>query len=330
MKKTHYFLITALICLSVSCSHENVSDNLNESNTSKQVLEFSSLETANAKIEEVIKFKEEKESEIINKILDRSGNKVPTPNNIELTSKEVNKVELLDYLNFYHKEKLKVVYEERKIRGFTSLQNLADEINSLKLLEPKKSDDLYQEYSSLLSKNEFIVEPLEKNGLSNIYNLEGEVYINNEMLVSKNHQFSSSLKEGSVWASEEGVLAIGSFQEKDYLFITWHATIRSQNGLFNFRHLCAASFSSYVKINSQFILYPAWFYADPNSRATFFADTIIGSCPVKNVSFPTGAGTHIRSEDRHSSTCTVAPGDAITGLASGNFIIVFFCITHNT
>jgi hypothetical protein len=144
------------------------------------VLEFTSLEKMQEKIDDIMMLKEINEAAIIQKLnynVNNSDCQPKTFNDKGLTYEIIK-----NDLELYHREKLEGIYSLRKQLGFTSLQSIADEINSLKLLNPSKADYLFGKYSKLLKKSKFYVITSYGDIISNVLNVEGEVKVQGDYL----------------------------------------------------------------------------------------------------------------------------------------------------
>ncbi|AEW85932.1 hypothetical protein C3B47_14085 [Flavobacterium columnare] len=196
MKKIIYFLTITTLFLSTSCSNEDLTTN--ELLTESQVLKFDSYKEMQNKIVEIKKISDAKESRILNII----NSKNLKSNNLE----------------FYHTERLNSIYELRKELNFTSIQSIADEINSLKLLNPKKANLLYDKYSTLLKKDKYSITYLNDNETALVLNSKGEVIIGGKIIKLINTSNTESTRYIGVDFVREGTLLTnGSYS------ISWHA-----------------------------------------------------------------------------------------------------------
>lgn len=161
----------------LSCSKDDNFDSEKNNFSEVQILDFSSLEELEEKVNEISLSKEKRESNIIEKpIFEKKSKEIIT---------EANNITFFDIkadVEYYHRKKLKIIYELRKELNFTSLQSTVDEINSLRLLNPVKAEKLYNEISDLLIKSKFGVISKYQDDISGVLNINGEVKINGELL----------------------------------------------------------------------------------------------------------------------------------------------------
>jgi len=172
MTKTKVYLMLILGVLVLSCSENEITtyDAVQET----KILKFASRQEMNYKIDEIEEFQKDYESEIFEKILHH--NKITKSSFDEVVkSKEtklledINKEQILEDLKFYHKEKIKSIYELREFLNFTSLQSVVDEIESLRLLNPSKAEVLFNKHSKFLRKTSGVVTSIYHKRISMSY-----------------------------------------------------------------------------------------------------------------------------------------------------------------
>lgn len=172
-----------------------------------------------------------------------------------IASENGNKIE--KNAAFYHQLKLKSIYKEREEFKFISVQNLADELNSLALLDKKKSDELFQKYSNFLRKSIYNIEP--------IMTFE-EALTTNIDKVNTSESNNINQKYIGVTTVKEGILLTnGSYT------ITWHVGVekhRDDIGQTFYRNF--TQIGSNVKINGQWIVYPSSMRPSLDANAEFF------------------------------------------------------------
>ena len=150
------------------------------------------------KINKINALKEESESYIQKKIFltnDVSESISDNRSKKAVETGSINYNDIKDDLEFYHNEKLSHIYKLRRELGFTSLQSIADEINSLKLLNPEKSEELYHSYSNLLEKSKFQISSIYGDEISNVLNKDGKVKLGSKLLDldTNNSEYSNNL-----------------------------------------------------------------------------------------------------------------------------------------
>lgn len=193
------------------------------------------------------------------------------------TSSASNSVE--KNATFYHDLKLKSVYKERETFKFTSLQNLADEINFLVLFDKEKADNLFKKYSTHLRKSIYTVEPTLDYETAIITDI-------NELSTIKSD--SSTGKYIGVVSVKEGVLLSNGVYN-----ITWHVGVEKHKddiGLTFYRNFTQHGSNAYV--NGQWVLYPSSMRPALDAYAEFFGS---GIGEIENLGFLSDYGSVIRN-----------------------------------
>jgi hypothetical protein len=258
MKKSFFLLLSLAIAL-FSCK-KNV-DTANAPDSKNEILNFASISAMQNRITEIKILKKQKEAAILEKVLLRNNLDAPSPNKIEEYKKvdltNLKKNEVLEDLKFYHTERLKSIYELRKEINFTSIQSIAEEINSLKLLNPSESEALYNKYSQVLKKNQFCTSPIFNSEESNVINSQGQVMIESKLNNPiKNDQGASSR------IVTEGILANNGIYA-----ITWHAGV--DDNVFGSPTQRFTQLASYINLGGGYIQNNSWFYPQAGSFADF-------------------------------------------------------------
>jgi hypothetical protein len=310
MKKLTYLLTVLFAVFLISCNEENVNSVIPKEEN--QVMKFDSEAEMQSKITEIVEFKKNQELQIIDKILKRNNLKAPTLADISTISKASNlttdKAAIMDALTFYHTEKLKAIYEERAHFNFTSIQSIADEINSLKLLNTNKAVELIDTYSGKLKTTPFLILPNFDDALSNVINSNGKVTLNGKEIEPISNPTSTTLKFIKNVQLKEGILA----QNENYA-ITWHAGVNEHSddvGRTFFKGF--TKLGSFIKVDSQIIPYPSWFFTDPSSCALFCYGF---NC--YNIRFPEGPSYILENESKNSTKFSLLRGHVF-----GTFVTV--------
>ncbi len=336
--KIKSYLLTALFAVTlISCSKDdaNTTDTASESG----VLSFNSDKEMQDKIAEIEAFKSTEEQQILQQILRRNNLSAPTlADSKNASSKqltEADKAEVLEEVKFYHQEKLKSIYAERARFGFTSIQSIADEINSLKLINSAKSNQLYDSYKSLLTKNEYEISTIFDKNISIVTNKKGELFLKSKDISKKyliNNTNAKATFIGNLY-TKQGVVTIG---HNGFIQITHHSYIRRTEGkvymgdFFNpetqqmepmYRYDLVDTPSNklacYVFSNVGYVSYPCYFFTNANSFATFNGNAGV-SMNNQTVPFPVGTGKEI---DFYGTGTYYANQPNITGSVSGNFAV---------
>ncbi|EMY3554902.1 hypothetical protein [Flavobacterium psychrophilum] len=281
MKKLLFLSSVIFALIFFSCNEENVNSAVTKEQN--QVMKFDSEVGMQNKINEIVVFKKKQELQIMEKILKRNNLKDITTVNLNTVAKVSNptldNAVIIEALTFYHTERLKAIYQERAHFNFTSIQSVADELNSLKFLNPKKVSGLFNEYADILKQSKYGVSTIFDSETANVINTKGVVNVNGKDLVTNSNnsvyaRYDQELKEGIV--AYDGIYAI-----------SWHAGREEHNNAWTY-YKNFTQFASYINVNGTLVLYPSWFQANQNSRANF-TDYI----PL-SFSFPTDYGSIVR------------------------------------
>ncbi|WP_299433638.1 hypothetical protein [uncultured Aquimarina sp.] len=295
MKKMKSCLMLALIAfLTFSCNTEELE--INESTSEIEILEFDSKEAMEQEIDRVLELRKQKEALIIEKMFGGDGIPTLTDKMIKESDGEViDEKQLIESANYYHTEKLKVIYEEREERNFTSIQSIVDELNSLKLLNQTKYNALYNQYADLLIKSEYEISTKFDKGTSNLINAEG-------FLVLESHKINFNTKEyqkpqNIAKGTREGVITTGY---NNFIAITFSKSFSAilaydLNG--NRGVDLAARVGVYCLINSPqgYVNYPCFFNLD--ARSSYGLNN--NGCAVRpGGSIPSGAGFQVTAQSQ--------------------------------
>ncbi|MES2812992.1 MAG: hypothetical protein V4670_11025 [Bacteroidota bacterium] len=339
MKIKSYLLATVLAFALFSCSKDNDNGIENNSTTEKQILNFSSEKEMQEKIAEIEAFKNAKEQQIIQKISHRNNLSAPTLADIKNTSKtqltEADKAKVLEGVKFYHQEKLKAIYAERAHFGFTSIQSIADEINSLKLINNTKSNQLYDNYKSFLTKNEYEISTIFDKNASIVTNKKGELYLKSKEISNKylmntdaSNRFVANLyiKQGIVTIGYNGFIQITYHSyvrrtDKEIYMgdLYFNTTTQQYEPMYRTEETDTPSnkLACYVLSNVGYVAYPCYFYTNTNSYATFSGNASV-NLNNQTIPFPVGVAKEI---DYYGAGTNYANQPSITGRVSGSFAV---------
>lgn len=287
--KLKFALILLLNVIILSCSEEKVAKE--KITIENKILIFNSENEIQSKINEIKTFKELLENELIQIILSKSNLNNLTFQDIQklnINDKKniIDEKKILEDLIYYHSKRLKNIYKERLKFNFTSIQSIADEINSLKILDNKKAEEIYNSHKDFLIKTEFIVTPKNDNNYSYIANSNNELILKNEKIILSLENSNRAIPRNLFPNFTEGVL----FSSNNGLFVvTWHSGVYAHNGtsgdsLYN-------KLSSYVKVGYTYVLYPSWFYPTPNSITSFGMAGFKIECPDTGIGYKTTSGS---------------------------------------
>lgn len=182
-------LFGALALSLTSCSS---SDELKETNSAVsnnlKVMNFTSNKNMQDKIDEIIVLKDKKES--VSATTFFKNDKSTNSNEQNLSSDE----RLIVELKKYHTNVLNDIYDLRDQIGFVSIQSIADEINSLKLINPAKANQLTTKYKDFLTEHQDLTVTIFDKRLANVINLEGEVIVDGKKISLQENSKNISAK----------------------------------------------------------------------------------------------------------------------------------------
>ncbi|GGD16421.1 hypothetical protein [Hyunsoonleella pacifica] len=281
MKK--FFVLLYVFGLLFSCSEkDDFIPEMENSLSEKNILTFTSIEDLKNTISEIDILKREQE----HRIYDVSYSSIP---NSSVTSniKEIDYSKILPALEGYHKKSLKNVYELREKLGFTSLQSIVEEINSLKLLNPQKADELFNNFSKFLVQSKFEVSSVFGDKLSNILNEEARVMVNDELLDLNSNSTNESQElmqgliiEGNVQLednnggqtsnkliqNDSGILFLN-----DFMAVIWEVgKKRNTSNIFS-RYDYFSRISGFIRIpgGGKYVSYPISWELEPGSYCEY-------------------------------------------------------------
>jgi len=192
MEKLKSFLPMALfvsISLLTSCSsNDDLKEDDSSINKNIKIMNFASSKNMNDKIDEIIALKNKKE--VIASAEFIKSNKYVNSQEQKLSNDEI----LIAELKKYHANVLNNIYDLRQQIGFISIQSIADEINSLNLINPAKANELKIKYKSLLTEYQHLTVTIFDERLANVINLNGEVIVNGEKIILEQKSKNNSAK----------------------------------------------------------------------------------------------------------------------------------------
>lgn len=289
-----------------------------------------------SKIAEIASFKKGQEAQIIEKLLKRNDLKAPSENDSKsAVNAKIDEKVLLEDVKFYHTERLKAIYAERAHFNFTSIQSIADEINSLKLLNPTKANNLLNKYESLLTKGKYETTSIFSKSVSTITNAKGELFLNNKNIAKDNLLKENATNEDARMISG-GYLATGynSFivvtyaADIDYSsaqVITGYTNVINIDGTVTYNvpvyntiltQQSSTTLTCFVYSSVGYVLYPCYFYTKPTSYATFNID-----CGTQTLNFGVGVGSSTKISGPVKTDEITSCPETASGYVSGNYAI---------
>lgn len=198
-----------MLCIAfASCSKDELSTESNPQAKAEIIVnDFSSEEKMEEKIEEIIALKSEKQKIVqddFNKINASKRGNINVEKGDDLSVEQQNQM-IISGLKVYHSLVLSSIYELRKQLNFTSIQSIADEINSLIVVDANKAKELAKIYQSMLIKDPKIgtFRTIFDERTATVLNVNGEVLINGEQLNYK--QYNSVSSETKRYVGDEWV-----------------------------------------------------------------------------------------------------------------------------
>ncbi len=333
--KIKSYLLTALFAVTlISCSKDDA--NTTDTASEKEVLNFNSEKAMQDKIAEITSFKKEQEAQIMTQLLERNHLKVPSENNMKSNiNAEIDKKAFLEDVKFYHTERLKAIYAERAHFNFTSIQSIADEINSLKLLNPTKATNLSNKYDSLLTKGKYETASVFNKSVASLTNDKGELFLNGrniaeEELLEENSSSNSPImvSGGHLATGYNGFIVVtyaADVEFDSYIGVTYTKPVTGADGTVTnvdvygsiLTYRPSTTLTCFVNSSVGYVLYPCYFYTKPNSLAKFNI-----SCDLQYVNFGVGVGSSTKMPGQarvyiDSPNCETM----ISGYVSGNYAI---------
>ncbi|MGH2666569.1 hypothetical protein [Flavobacterium sp.] len=288
--KIKSYLLTALFAVTlISCSKDDATTT--DANSENKVLSFNSEKEMQNKIAEITIFKKAQEAQIIENLLKRNHLEAPSLADLETlknSNAQIDEKAILEDLKIYHNERLNGIYAERAHFNFTSIQSIADEINSLTLLNPSKASELFNKYAPLLKTVEALTSPVFDNDVALVMNGNGKLILKNEVFTPKqnNEVNSKLLVAGDI---KQGILATNGF-----FSVTWHVGVSEHKD--DLGHAYYGNFTQFGGFVNN-VLFPTWFYPVANSKQNFVKPGTINPVLFRIVAFPTSAGTIVRTDD---------------------------------
>lgn len=321
------FVVVILAAFTTSCTKE---DQVSSNEVQNQnVLHFASEEEMQAKIAEIEIFRKNQEEQICQKMLLHNNVTPPKLEDFKKATKnevtEAEKTKILEDIKFYHQLKLKAIYAERTHFGFTSIQSIADEINFSKLIDPNKSNELFENYKSLLVKNEFETKSIYTKSVSTIINKNGEFFLKDKNLAS-NYLKKDKISNTADKSISAGYLATGY---NEFIVITYGTDVeytsntrlvQLQGGgtmvYTDYLFKPSTTLSCFVNSAYGYVLYPCYFNVVPNSYAIFN----IGSTTV-TLGFSSGYGNYTRVVANQYAYNLSNFSESVRGSVSGTFAV---------
>lgn len=304
MKKIAYALAFVGAVLVASCSTGNdESANVQPEN---KVLKFSSGKQMQEEITRIENRKAAQDAVLLQAILDKNGLTAPQTaddvKNAPVQNDFDAAVALEQSVVFYHQQRLQSIAELRQELHFTSIQSIADEINSLRVTDPEAAQALYERNQTLLKDTEYGATTIFPGGAGNIVSVNGKVAVDGVSLDLTNPEVAGKwLRDESV---KQGVLA-GNANYR----IVWSAGRSAhKDDIGHSFYRSWTQLASLVWYNGSWVLYPSYFFTNGWSEGNFaqgFDLWVLG--------FPGGAGTFLREESDEQNGIYLVLGGSVSG-----------------
>lgn len=285
MKIKNLFLTLALAFALFSCStddNEKISAESQSTTThTAKIMEFSSVKEMDAKIAEVIAYNSKVDSQLVDQSFssDLSNTLNNTADKSSKVLSEEAKNKMLEELNVYHSAKLEAIYESRRHFNFTSIQSIADEINSLRLINPDAADEMLNDYSEFIVLDNYLARPRNNDYVSSILEPNGKIIIDGVELVLEEAQKNESANKAA-GASSSGWVATGY---DNLLVVTFESKVTGTTFLNNkWTNYVKNGLAGWIWNGSTYVLFPCHFGPNVHSQANY------GVLGLTNTSFPTG------------------------------------------
>lgn len=308
-----FYLLPLISLVFVSCSENQVSpESISSAKKEIIVIDFSSQKAMEAKIDEIISLKEKKEEAALNTFTSITNSKIAILGKLKasgLESSQNNKI--IDDLKLYHKERLNSIYELRKDLNFTSIQSIADEINSLIIIDSSKAKLLSSKFQIFLTKNTVEIETIFDDRSSNVINGKGEVLVEGKLIdFKKSAPKSSTSKYIGDEAIKSGIAAYSG--EYFVYYFAGREVHKNFIGVRYFRYF--TQLKSYAVTPYGLVASPSTFTVNSGSiagfvqsKSQFFSDYSF------SYAYPSGYGTSVRFVGSDKNTPYIPAGGKIAG-----------------
>lgn len=297
----------------LSCSKEEVtSESISSVKEEIKIIDFSSFKELENEIDKIISLKERKEKVALGNFERIKDSKIAV-------SEKLNKLEhasiisnaTLKDLELYHNEKLNSIYELRKELNFTSIQSIADEINSLILVNPSKAKKLSVKYQKFLLKNKIEMETIFDDRSANVINDDGEVLVKGEKL---NFKKSISTNPTGKYIGDEAIISDIAAYSGEY-FVYYFAGREVHKNFIGVRYFkYFTQLKSFMATPNGLVACPSTFDVTSGSlagfaqtKSQFFSDYAF------SYSYISGSGDTVRFVGGNKNTPYVPVGGNIKG-----------------
>lgn len=300
----------------ISCSKDDIStDSISSVKEEIMVHNFLSEEIMENKIDEVISLKEKKEKIVLDNFKSLSvSNKILSEKLNPLEQSHSIKKVILKDLELYHTEKLKGIYELRKELNFTSIQSIAEEINSLILVNPSEAKYLFDTHQKFLVKNKIEVETIFDDRSANVINDNGEVFVKGKKSDLKKP--TSTNITGKYLGDESIKSGIAAYSGEYFIYyLAGREVHKNFIGVRYFRYF--TQLKSYMATPNGLVACPSTFTVSSGSIAGFVqTGSQFFSDYAFSYNYPSGYGTDVRFVGGNKNTPYIPAGGKIAGTFS--------------
>jgi hypothetical protein len=312
--KTNLVLLLTLLVLT-SCTNEDIQndkiiDKPVESIQNRINTQFLIVNELNSNYEKQLNndfFKDVNSKELLEKV-----------NSKQINETVISNKEVINSLVKYHYKRLLNIKKIRKKLGFISIQSIADEINSLKILDKELSNKLFEENSNFLVNGNFQVLPKLSNDLAMITDKEGYIYnVKDAGKMNFNTLDNTQNRVVNRHLSEDILVQNGLYA------VTWHAKYSEKGGIyldFSNKFKIETQINTYINFNGTYVLFPSLISISDNSFFAFFKNNLWLTQDMKTLKFASGMWVTGTSEVFTSGTNSYH--SLRDGYINGNFATV--------
>ncbi len=309
--KKNYLLVLLISLMFISCSENgDLPESISSTKNEIIVIDFSSQNEMEEKIDEIISLKEKKEKIVLNTFTSITNSKTTNLGELNVSKQgETQKNRILEDLKRYHEERLNSIYELRKELNFTSIQSIADEINSLILVNPTKAKTLSSKYQKFIRKNIVETETIFDDRSANVINDKGEVLIKGEKL---NFDKSNSKSPTGKYIGDEAIKSGIAAYSGEY-FVYYFAGREVHKNFIGVRYFkYFTELKSYIATPNGLVATPSTFTVNSGSIAGFVQTrNQIFSNYSFSYDYPSGYGTSVRFVGGNKNTPYIPAGGSI-------------------
>lgn len=270
--------------------------------SSSSALAFDSLDDLEKELGRVVAIQKQQEESLREVILDYSSNREQG---------------VIETLALYHNERLKLIRNRQNEHNFKGIQNIADELNSLRVVDPIQYNELFEEYRDFLISNEFGVLTVFDKDLGYLISTDGELFVNGDNVAVANAIPQKALIVGAADIVAQTTPS-GVYNQYEFV-VTFAAGVNQVKEHLFKRSEVFTALHSYLKFSNQYYQYPCWFVVHAGSYARFAGHNY---CFPVTVPFQSGSyvtSTHASVELKNNCENFYSKTLVPTGVIGGTF-----------